>query len=164
MLEKLQKNVTVADLTVGILFYGVLCETICMFAVQRKFYYGMGILIGLFMAIATAVHMNYTIGLALSADEKGAIGISRKYSMLRYAVTAILLAVLCLTGFADPIAAFIGLMGLKIAAYMQPLTHKLVRHFIPDLPPAAPLEELQQETYQEDKFPEADSEASRQGT
>lgn len=145
MLEKLQRNVTVVDLTVGIILYGMICEIVGMFIVERKLYSGIGILVGLLMAIGMAIHMNYTIGIFLSYDEKNAISLSRKYSMLRYAGVAVILGILMVTKVADPIAAFIGLMGLKIAAYLQPFTHKVVRKFIPDLEPAPPLEENTEE-------------------
>lgn len=144
MLERLQKNVTVVDLAVGILFYGIISEIVGMFIVERKLYYSLGLIIGLLMAVGMAVHMNYSIGIYLSYDEKTASNISRKHSLLRYGVVAVILGVLMVVDFANPIAAFIGLMGLKLAAYLQPFTHKLVRKFIPDLAPAPSLEELKQ--------------------
>ncbi len=33
-------------------------------------------------------------------------------------------------GFTNPLAAFLGIMGLKVAAYMQPFTHKLIIRFL----------------------------------
>ena len=41
-------------------------------------------------------------------------------NLLRYAVVLVVFAVLMLTHFADPLAAFAGLMGMKASAYLQP--------------------------------------------
>ena len=49
---------------------------------------------------------------------------AKKYAtsknLLRYAVVLVVFAVLMLTHFADPLAAFAGLMGMKASAYLQP--------------------------------------------
>ena len=55
----------------------------------------------------------------------GALGDgAQKYAtsknLLRYAVVLVVFAVLMLTHFADPLAAFAGLMGMKASAYLQP--------------------------------------------
>lgn len=146
--SKLQRNVTVVDLAVGIIIFGIICEIVGMFIVERKLYYSFGLWIGVLSAIGMAIHMNYSIGIFLTYDEKNAIALSRKYSMLRYAGVAVILGILMITNFANPISAFVGLMGLKIAAYMQPLVHKAVRKFIPDLPPAPSIEDDEPESNQ----------------
>ena len=47
-------------------------------------------------------------------------------SLIRYAAVVIVFG--CVTYFrlGNPIAAFVGVMGLKIAAYLQPFFHKII--------------------------------------
>ena len=56
--------------------------------------------------------------------EGAAQGFIRKHAFIRYAVIVAVFAVVMLTGAANPLAAFLGIMGLKAAAYMQPFIHK----------------------------------------
>lgn len=152
MKEKLQRNVIVIDLIIGTTLFGILAILIGMFIAERKFYYGLGVALGTLISIAMAVHMNYTIGQYIGCGEKIAIAEARKSSLLRYGCVVILLGILMVTNVADPIAAFIGVMGLKIAAYLQPFTHKVTKRFIPDLPPAPPLEETQEDSERTKEF------------
>ena len=58
-------------------------------------------------------------------DREGAAqGFIRKHAFIRYAVIVGVFAAVMLTGAANPLAAFLGIMGLKAAAYMQPFIHK----------------------------------------
>lgn len=57
-----------------------------------------------------------------AGDSAGARGRQHRNSdvenLLRYAVVLVVFAVLMLTHFADPLAAFAGLMGMKASAYL----------------------------------------------
>lgn len=77
-----------------------------------------------------AVHMNYTIRKALAQDEGTAEKVTRSAYFLRYGCVMILLAVAAYTGLANLIAVFVGIMGLKIGAYLQPFIHKLLQIWI----------------------------------
>ena len=50
-------------------------------------------------------------------------------SLLRYFAVAAAFLVISYFKLGNPIAAFVGVMGLKIAAYMQPLLHKVMIRF-----------------------------------
>ncbi|HJA30141.1 MAG TPA: hypothetical protein H9956_00605 [Candidatus Eisenbergiella pullicola] len=47
-------------------------------------------------------------------------------SAIRYGLFVLVFAFITATDFASPLTAFLGVMGLKIAAYLQPVIHKLV--------------------------------------
>ena len=47
-------------------------------------------------------------------------------------VIVIVMALVMVSGFANPLAAFLGLMGLKVAAYLQPFTHRICAKFYKD--------------------------------
>ncbi len=85
----------------------------------------LGILIGAICAIAAVAHMEYVINKALYQTEKGAKATAWSGYMIRYFVAAVVLAAVSLTGIADPICCFIGMMFIKFAAYLQPLTHRI---------------------------------------
>ena len=60
-------------------------------------------------------------GVGYSAGARdGAQKYATSKNLLRYAVVLVVFAVLMLTHFADPLAAFAGLMGMKASAYLQP--------------------------------------------
>ena len=50
-------------------------------------------------------------------------------NLLRYFVIFVLFAAVAITGIGNPIMVFVGIMGLKIAAYLQPFAHKLTMRF-----------------------------------
>lgn len=49
-----------------------------------------------------------------------------KHSVIRYFSIVIVFGAVCITNIADPIACFIGLIGLKVSAYLQPVVSRLI--------------------------------------
>ena len=76
-------------------------------------------LIGMLLAMAGIWHMWKVLDTALELGD-GAQKYATSKNLLRYAVVLVVFAVLMLTHFADPLAAFAGLMGMKASAYLQP--------------------------------------------
>ena len=68
------------------------------------------------------------------------IRISASY-ILRYAVITIVFAVICITGFFNPVLVFIGYMSLKAGALLQPQTHKLCNRIFHETDPVPMSEE-----------------------
>jgi heme O synthase-like polyprenyltransferase len=58
-------------------------------------------------------------------DEKGAQATATKQNIIRYFAVVIVLGVLMMTEIGNPLAAFLGVMGLKVSAYIQPLFIKM---------------------------------------
>ena len=79
---------------------------------------------GIVVALFSAVHMWHSLQRAFSLDEKGAAGVMARGYVVRYLVTGAMLAVLFYTKIGYPLAGFLGFLGLKAGAYLQPLTHK----------------------------------------
>ena len=89
--------------------------------------YILGLLIGMLLAEAAAVHMYTSLcrNMDMNAGRENAANTySVKSSMIRYAVILVVFLVVCLTDFAYPLAVFLGIMGLKAGAYLQPYTRK----------------------------------------
>jgi len=76
------------------------------------------------------VHMHISIEDAIDFGEAGAQKhISKTYGF-RTLVVIITLCILCYFNTGSIITAIIGIMGLKVAAYLQPFTHKILQKYI----------------------------------
>lgn len=120
-------NDSLPDLWAGVIIFGLLAELIPVWFVSDKLGYSIGIAIGVLVALFTAWHMAWSLDKALGFDEVYATKQMQKSSAIRYGVMLIVLGILIMTGMANPIAAFIGMIGLKVSAYLAPFTHKLFR-------------------------------------
>lgn len=123
---------TLLELCLGILAYGVIFEIVLLFF-SREITYSLGLMIGVVLALAGAVHMWWSLNRGLDLPEKEAVKSLSTHNILRYLVLAAVLALLIGTKIANPIFTFAGYMGMKISAYLNPLIHKLcVRKKLPD--------------------------------
>ena len=120
-------NDALPDLVIGIVIFGIIALIIPIFFVQQKLYYALGLLIGLCCAVFSDCHMPKGIAQAVDYDEGTATRRMQKGSAFRYGVELVVLGILMIFNFASPIAAFIGMISLKVSAYLAPFTHKLFR-------------------------------------
>ena len=72
-----------------------------------------------------AAHMERTIARALGGGEAGAEKTMRLGYLLRYFAAALVMTGAAVSGAADPITVFAGLMTLKLSAYIAPYTHRI---------------------------------------
>ena len=122
---------TLKELMTGILLFVLMCLLIGIWFVPSAVKYLLGLLIGLLLAEGAAVHMYWSLksNLERNAGNAGAANsYSVKSSMIRYGVILLVFFVICLTDVAYPLAVFLGLMGLKAGAYLQPYTRKYLFH------------------------------------
>ncbi len=107
-------------LCITILGYGVIAELIGVWFTEDKLRYTTGLLIGIACAEFMAVHLAIVIR---DAVESGAADGNTKMlsvkSVLRYFIVAVVVIGATALNLGNPIAIFIGLLGLKIAAYVQ---------------------------------------------
>ena len=115
------------DLLIGILLYGVVCEAVGLIFVKDRLFYSIDLLTGILCAMGMAVHMAWSLNMALDLGESGAVKKMQLHNLLRYGIVVVVIFALWLSGIGNPIVAFLGIMGLKVAAYLQPFTHKLFR-------------------------------------
>lgn len=114
---------TLFELCLGILAYGVVFEIVLLFF-SREIRYSLGLLIGVVLALAGAVHMWWSLNRGLDLPEKEAAKSLSVQNIIRYLALAAVLAALIYTGFANPIFTFAGYMGMKVSAYLNPLIHR----------------------------------------
>ena len=105
---------------------GILFQIALVWLVKNKLMYSIGLWIGVGLALFLAWHMLKTLDEALGLGAAGAQKVMRKQSLLRYGAVIAVLGILMWGKFASPLAAFLGVMTLKVAAYLQPITHKVV--------------------------------------
>ena len=125
MLKRL--NDALPELVLGIILYGVVIELAGVWFVTDKLRYSTGLLIGILLAAGMAINMAVVLqdAVDLYGGEHAQGKIIAK-SILRYLIVVIVFFVMMKFEFGNLFSAFIGVLGLKVAAYMQPLTHKLV--------------------------------------
>lgn len=120
---------TLLGLLIGIVIFAVISQIAGMFFVKSMLKYTIGLWIGIILALACAYHMWWSLdrNLSLNADNEGAArAFAIKQSMIRYVVILLVFLVICITDFAYPLSAFLGIMGLKVGAYLQPVINRLL--------------------------------------
>ena len=130
MKEKIKANQTLAELVIGILCFGMVCQIVGIFFAHDQLAYAVSLWVGIIAAVGMAIHMNYTINKVLAYDEGTAEKVTRSSYFLRYGCAMVLLGVAAVTGVTNLIVMFLGIMGLKIGAYLQPFMHKLLQRWI----------------------------------
>ena len=117
-------NQTVWELIIGIVLVNALLEVIGLIFVSQKGAYTIGLVLGMLMAIGMVFHMNISIEKAMDIGGEHAKG----YMLKSYAIrTVVVLAVIVCVGvlkFANLLSLLLGIMTLKVAAYLQPITHR----------------------------------------
>lgn len=115
---------TLFDLCLGIFLYGIICQIAILFF-SRAAEYSAGLWIGVFLGISGSVHMWWSLNRGLDMASKDAMKTVGTQSIVRYFVLVAVMAFLAASGFANPLFAFLGYMGMKVSAYMQPFTRKI---------------------------------------
>ena len=121
--EKIKNNETLLEMWIGCFLFGVLCQVSIVWFVKDKTGYSIGLWLGILAALLTTLHLSITLDKALDLDEGGAKKHMVIQNLVRYFVLIIFLVILMITDFANPLAAFLGLMGVKAGAYLQPFIH-----------------------------------------
>lgn len=117
---------TLVDLWVGISLYFLILEVVGLIFTKNRVSYTLGLLAGCTTAAFLAWHMYRSIGHALDLGEEDAPKYSEKNSMIRtLVIIAVAIAGIKLSIFSFP-AVILGIFGLKIAAFTQPLTHSYI--------------------------------------
>ena len=120
-------NETLAELLLGILVWGVFWQAAGVWFVPDKLSCSIGLWTGIVTAEICAAHMYKSLDKALDFSEKNAQKYMMSRSMMRYGLIMVILLILMVTEAGNPLCCFLGVMGLKAAAYLQPLLHKAMK-------------------------------------
>ncbi len=123
---KIKINEALLELMLGILFWGVFWQAAGVWFVSDRLHCSLGLFIGILTAELCAVHMYKSLDRALDLPEKDAQKYMMSRNLFRYGLIIIILGILMVTEIGNPLCGFLGIIGLKAAAYMQPFTHKVL--------------------------------------
>lgn len=142
---------TLLELWTGIAVAGVLGQAVIFF-VERKVYFTIGWWYGVVLSLFMAWHMWRALDRGLDMGD-GASGYLTRSNIIRYVLVAVAYIALAAIDFGNPVAAFAGVLMLKVAAYIQPFTHKVFKKmfgwediFPPGIPDEEDLETSSEET------------------
>ena len=124
--ERIRNNITLLEMWVGTVLFGTLCQVSVVWFLKDKAGYSIGLWLGIVAALITILHLSISLDKALDLGEGGAKKHMVIQNLVRYFVLIIFLVVLMITDFANPLAAFLGLMGVKAGAYLQPFIHTVI--------------------------------------
>lgn len=125
MLKRL--NDALPELILGIIVYGIVIELAGVWFVADKLRYSVGLLIGVLLACGMAVNIAVVLQDAVDiyGEQRAQAKIIAK-SVLRYVVVVVVFFIMMKFNLGNLYTAFIGVLGLKASAYLQPFTHKVV--------------------------------------
>jgi len=120
-------NDALPALLLGIVCYGIIVELIGVWFVKDKLKYSSGLWIGIVLAMGMAIHMAVVIEKAVTLyGENGAKSKVILQSILRYIVIVGVFFLVMKIQLGNILMVFIGIMGLKAAAYLQPFIHRVL--------------------------------------
>lgn len=115
------------EIALNCLIYGALIQLVCVFIPYSLADLSLGLWIGVAIAIGMGAHMDMVIERSVSGlTEKQAMHLMRMNSMGRYFFVVLAFGLVLVYKIGNPLACFAGVMTLKVAAYTQPFTHKII--------------------------------------
>ena len=118
-------NDALPELILGILIYGGAAEVIGLIFAGDKLFYTTGLVIGLSLSVFMAIHIALVIEESVRLGEGFGRRLAAK-SVIRYLIVAAVLFIMMWLHIGSLIGAFIGIIGLKLSAYAQPILHKSI--------------------------------------
>lgn len=119
-----QLDRTLLELMTGILVFGLVCQFAALPFPIDQVKYAVGLWPGTVLAFFSAVHMWKSLNKAFLCDGKSAARLLAGGYLIRYLITGIFLVALFLTDKGYVLSGFLGVVGVKAGAYMQPVTHR----------------------------------------
>lgn len=144
MVERLRKiNRTLLEMQLGLLFWGIVCQTAGAFLAENQGYYAKSLWFGILFAMISTVHMYRQLDRALDYGEKTANKMIFGGYLIRYVFFVLIMIIIMITKVMNPLIVFLAYMGMKVTAFLQPITHKLCNkmfHETDPIPEALPEE------------------------
>lgn len=129
-------NPTMIELIIGVLVYGIIGELLIIglnyfTGIMEElfkddiFFIAVGFLIGIILAIVLVTYMARSVETAVEMGENGALKHTMISSVIRFVIIVGIIVLLMVTHVGNVFAMLFGALGLKLSAYVQPVTHKL---------------------------------------
>ncbi len=130
-------NPTMIELIVGIVLFGIIGIIIFIFlhiaSVPLERFFDddiyqiiIGYIIGIIFSLALIIHMTVSVERSLEMGEHGALKHTRIMYIVRMVALVIVFAIMLMAGIGNVFSLLFGLFSLKLSAYIQPITHKVI--------------------------------------
>jgi len=120
-------NAALPELLAGIVLYGIVLQFGGVWFMSDKLQYTIGLWIGIGLALGMAINMAVVILDAVDVmASRGTAVRTGLWSVLRYLVVVGVFVGAWYFEIGNPLVMFLGLMGLKASAYLQPFLHKFI--------------------------------------
>ena len=116
-------NDTGIELIIGDMVYYIIGQIIILIFTDRKLYCSVGFIIGLMISLFMIINMTIAMEQAMCLNEHGADKHIRKTTAVRMIIVFVLLVLAGITDIGNIVATVVGMMALKVSAYIQPFTH-----------------------------------------
>lgn len=114
------------ELLIGNFIYYIIGQIIVLLTFRRKLYVSLGFTAGFLISVFMIIHMTIALEQAMCFNEKGADRHIRKTTAIRMLISMAALILIGITDIGNIVAALFGIMALKVSAYLQPFTHKVL--------------------------------------
>lgn len=114
------------ELLIGNFIYYIIGQIIVLRTFRRKLYVSLGFTAGFLISVFMIIHMTIALEQAMCFNEKGADRHIRKTTAIRMLISMAALILIGITDIGNIVAALFGIMALKVSAYLQPFTHKVL--------------------------------------
>ncbi len=123
IIKKLKRlNEALPGLLFGILIYGMLAELIGVWFFDDKHRYTTGLIIGLSCSAYMAINLASVIEDSVLGDSPRMLAVK---SVIRYLIVCAVMIGMMYFKLGGLVSGLLGLLGLKVSAYAQPLLNKV---------------------------------------
>ncbi len=130
-------NPMMIELMIGIVLFGIIGTIVFVglhiasvpvenFFKDSIFQIVIGYIIGIIFSLILIISMTASIEKALEMGEEGALKHTRIMYVVRLAALVLVFIIMLLLGIGNIFSLLFGLLSLKLSAYMQPITHKMI--------------------------------------
>ena len=130
-------NPTMVELIIGILVFGIIGTVLLMglyiaSVPVEKFFDDsilqiiLGYIFGIIFSVFFIIHMTFSVENALEMGEHGALKHTRITYIVRMVALVIVYAIMLILGIGNVFSLLFGLLSLKLSAYLQPITHRVI--------------------------------------
>lgn len=123
----MKKNETLIELLIGIIVIGIIIQIGCLVVSNKYLFDAIGLWSGVGICCFSAIHMYRSIEDAVDLGETSAIKYVRKKYAVRMLIVIIIVGSVIYFQLGNYVTLLIGVFPLKLSAYLQPITHKLVK-------------------------------------
>jgi hypothetical protein len=122
----MKKSSTLWELIIGILGIGIVAQIVCLLFLKRHLYHAVGLWVGALLSIGLAIHMNSSIEDGLDIGGEDGVKHMQKGSVIRLLISCVIMGGVMYMDLGNPLTLLVGVMTLKVAAYLQPTVHRLL--------------------------------------